>query len=51
MSDKMWNEQFGNDWVSVLREGMSWYSGWPAVIEGIRAVDYEKKKKKRQNYY
>ena len=23
MSDNIWNEQFGNDWVSVLREGMS----------------------------
>ena len=27
MSDNTFNEQFGNDWVSVLREGMSWYSG------------------------
>jgi len=27
MSDKIWKEQFGNDWVSVLREGMSWCSG------------------------
>ena len=24
MSDIIGNEQFGNDWVSVLREGMSW---------------------------
>ena len=27
MSDNMWNEQSGNGWVSVLRDGMSWYSG------------------------
>jgi hypothetical protein len=27
MSNIIWNEQFGNDWVSVLRECMSWYSG------------------------
>ena len=42
MSDNIWNEQFGNDWVSVLREGMSWYSGWPVMTEGIRAIDYKK---------
>ena len=46
MSDNTLNEQFGNDsdWVSVLREGMIWYSGWPVVMEGIRASDYTKKR-------
>ena len=39
MSDNNWNEQFGNDWVSVLREGMSWYNGCPVMIEEIRAID------------
>ena len=24
--EDVWNAQFGNDWVSVLREGMSWYN-------------------------
>ena len=39
VSDNNWNEQFGNDWVSVLREGMSWYNGCPVMIEEIRAID------------
>ena len=39
MSDNMWNEQFGNDWLSVLREGMSWYNGCPVMIEEICAID------------
>ena len=39
MSNKIWNEQFGNDLLSVLRGGMSWYSGRPVTIERICAID------------
>ena len=39
MSDNTWNKQFGNDWLSVLREGMSWYNGCPVMVEEIRAID------------
>ena len=33
--------------MTVLREGMSWYSGWPAAIEEIRAIDFERHNRNR----
>ena len=38
-SDNMWNGQFGNNWVNVMREGMSRYNRCPVLIEEIRAID------------